>query len=847
MVHDLFKITTQDEVNTILENISDSIVILDPDDNHIIYFNKSTYESLGYTREEFTKVGSDFFIRQNDPTTINNTHQQILAGQTITFTSNHITKQGSIQFADITLSPISISNKTYICAIWKDITHHVINNRVISEKNRRLSRFLDILSQLNNSPEFLSSDITKFSQLATPLISSALDIDRVSIRLYNHDDSELVSVSLFDRNHKDKLKAITLKRSEYKEFFNYMETNPFIVVEDIRKNSSFEGMFKVFFSIHGLINSILITQIRVNTKIYGYIILQSKLNTAWDKEYIVFASQIADQIGIMIIESELKQQQAMLERKVEERTKALEHAKNIAESATLSKTRFLSNMSHEIRTPLNAIIGFLSLLDLDKLDNKNKLYIDQINEGSKNLLNIINDVLDISKMESGKLEVHYEQIDLKQFIDKKVNFYSGLFKNHNLNFDVSYKCIHKLYFTDQSLLNMILNNLLSNALKYTKIGSVILRVNEKVISPIESQITIEVTDTGIGIRKKDFSKIFNVFEQIAQVNHFDYKGSGLGLALTKQVVELLNGTISFNSTYQKGSSFIVTLPMKHQKLNDKVLYNQSIQQITQNYSFTDKKILLIDDNLLNQSMIINFYANTGALIDIVSNGYDAIKHIETKTYDLVFMDLHMPGIDGMKTTQLIRMNPKHQKLPIIALSADAYQRIKKDENEELFDEFVLKPVQKNSILETTNIFLNKQHTKERKLILESWLNQLERFASLSVNDGMYYVANNETLYATILYEFTTNHQNDLDQLLVSLKSDHAHAHRIVHTLKSLLKTIGMNEVYESMHEIYELMQLNHSNNYLYELIEKTNIAFKNQIFLIEYICQIYKTEGDLRL
>jgi len=847
MVHnDLFKITTQDDINMILEKISDSIVILDPKDNEIIYFNKSTYESLGYTKEEFTEVGPNYFLRQNSKATINKTHQKVLSGKTITLRSKHITKNGNIQFADITLSPISISNKTYICAIWKDITHHVMNDRAMSEKNRRLSRFLDILSQLNNSQEFLNSDIPKFSQLATPLISSALDIDRVSIRLYNHDDSELVSVSLFDRNHKDKLKALTLKRTEYSDFFNYMETNPFIVVEDIRKNSSFEGMFKVFFSLHGLINSILITQIRVNTKIYGYIILQSKLNTSWDKEYIVFASQIADQIGIMIIESELKKQQAMLERKVEERTKALEHAKNIAESATLSKTRFLSNMSHEIRTPLNAIIGFLSLLELDKLDSKNKLYIDQINEGSKNLLNIINDVLDISKMESGKLEVHYDQIDLEQLIEKKANFYHDLFKTQNLAFEVSYKCIHKQYYTDQNLLNMILNNLLSNALKYTKVGSVFLSVNEKIISSIESQIIIEVADTGIGIQKKNFSKIFNVFEQIVQVNQFDYKGSGLGLALTKQVVELLNGTISFRSSYQKGSTFIVTLPMKHEAINYISPSKQTKEDISQNYSFKDKRILLIDDNKLNQSMILNFYADTGALIDVVSNGYEAIKYIEGYTYDLVFMDLHMPGLDGMKTTQLIRMNPKHQRLPIIALSADAYQRIKKDENKELFDDFVLKPVQKDLILKTTHTFFNNPNTKKRKQILDSWLNNLERYAALFVKDGMYYVANNEYLYAAILNEFTTNHQNDLDQLLIALKSDHAYAHRIVHTLKSLLKTIGMNEIYEFMIEIYELMQLNHSNNYLFELIEKTNVAFKNQVFLIKYICQIYKHQGELR-
>ncbi len=837
--NDIFEIARYDEVNSILESISDSIVILDPVNQQIIYCNKTTYQSLGYTKDEFENVGSSFFSDVHDASTLSKTHQQVLSGETLSFTSKHVTKKGDLQYVDITLSPIIIANQTYICAIWNDITHNVIISKKNSDKNKRLTRFLEILSFLNNSDAFQSHDVSNYAGLATPLISSVLDIDRVSIRLYNADRSELLSISLFDRNNIERIKAKSLIRNEYPEFFNYLESNSIIVVENIQKDSSFEKMIKVFFSQDGMINSILITEIKVNTKLYGYIILQSKTTTSWDKEYILFASQIANQIGIMIIEKELKDQQSLLEKKVEERTKALEHAKDIAEKATISKTRFLSNMSHEIRTPLNAIIGFLSLIDLNLIDEKNKMFIEQIKEGSNNLLDIINDVLDISKMEAGKIEAHYGYIDLKQYFDKKFLFYKDLFINQNLIFEMNYQCMHHYYYTDENLLNMIINNLLSNALKYTIKGSVCLRINEIVISQKESHIIIEVEDTGIGIQEKDYIKIFNTFEQIDQAQHFNYKGSGLGLALTKQIIELLHGTITFQSTYQKGTTFIVSLPMQFQDITQTGSAFPEDKHLEMSYSFRGKRILIVDDNHLNQSMIVNFFLDTDAEIDVASNGYDALHYLESKTYHLVYMDLHMPRIDGIKTTQLIRLNPEFQNLKVVALTADAYQRLKNEESKHIFDEYLLKPIQKHIILETTQKVLYSVGINHTKLIINNWLEDMEKLALLNIKDGLYYVSNNEVLYETILREFIHDHSNDFDELLNVFNQDKDYAYRIVHTLRSLLKTIGMNEIYDFIIEIEQLLISESANEYILELIEKARKYFNNQLFLMKYICQIH--------
>jgi len=203
------------------------------------------------------------------------------------------------------------------------------------------------------------------------------------------------------------------------------------------------------------------------------------------------------------------------------------------------------------------------------------------------------------------------------------------------------------------------------------------------------------------------------------------------------------------------------------------------------------------------------------------------------------MDLHMPGIDGIKTTQLIRINPKFQNLKVVALTADAYQGLKNDENKHIFDDYLLKPIQKHIILESTQKMLDSIAINNTKLIVNTWLEDMEKLALLNIKDGLYYVSNNEVLYETILREFIHNHSNDFDELLKVFNQDKDYAYRIVHTLRSLLKTIGMNEIYDFIIEIEQLIISESSNENILELIEKVRKYFNNQLFLMKYICQIH--------
>jgi len=840
------QILNHKDINKILGNVSDSIIILNPKNNKIVYFNKAAHKSLGYTETEFIKIESGFFTKYNDEEFIRNTIKLVVEGERVAFISKHLAKDNSIQYADINLSSIEINNSIFVCGIWKDITADVLQSRDNSVKKNRLEKFLELLGILSSSDEFLSTDILKYSYKATPLISKTLDVDRVSIRLYDSSKDMLESICLYDRNQKDKILGKNLSRIEYPVFFDYIEANQIILITDIAKSKTLEDMIKVFFSEDGMIHALLATRIKVNSQVVGYIFLQSREIKKWDKEYVLFVSQIADQIGIMLTNKELKQQQVLLEKKVEERTKALEISKDIAEKATLSKSRFLSNMSHEIRTPLNAIIGFLSLIDTSTLTPKNVQYINYITEGSNDLIDIVNDVLDLSKVEAGKMDARLEWHDLKELFDKKVHFFTTLFKNNKVLFEYDFSCSNNVYFTDKNILKLIMNNLLSNALKYTKEGKVKLILRERKLSAYESQITIIVEDTGIGIQKKDYHKIFKTYEQIDEKNFQDYKGTGLGLALTKQLVELLKGTIFFNSTYLEGSTFTVTIPMQIQhdvlELSQDVIKKSDTTQLI----FKKKKALIVDDNRLNQIMLLSFFEDSGLEIDTAENGYIALTNTENTQYDIVFMDLQMPVMDGLTASKLIRLDKKNLNTPIIALTANTLQNDDEKQKNAIFDDYLTKPISKTTLFNICQHFLDddKETIVDRVMTKKTFLESLEDLAQISIKDGLHYVNNNEMLYQVILYEFIESHANDYNKLLHYMnQKDTSSSLRLIHTLKGLLKTIGMNDIYTKMVSFEDLLVHGEDLNHHIIELQITKEVFEKNIEVIRYIYNKYnKTE-----
>jgi len=340
----------------------------------------------------------------------------------------------------------------------------------------------------------------------------------------------------------------------------------------------------------------------------------------------------------------------------------LDKQKNIAERAVLVKDNFLANMSHEIRTPLNAIIGFTDLLAQTKLDAIQQDYIDSVQVAGENLLLIINDILDLSKIESGNLTIEAEPFNLKKTLKHVYNLLKVKVPKDiefNLFLDAD---MPEMVIGDQGRLNQILVNLTGNALKFTQEGEVTVSVKKVNETDEQYSLRFSVKDTGIGIPEDKLKTIFERFTQAEESTTRRFGGTGLGLNIVKQLIELQDSEIHVKSKEGRGSEFFFVLTYK------KASYIETVVKSSSEENLGNLKILLCEDNVLNQKLVSSVINNFGFELDIADNGEAGIDFLLKKNYDLVLMDLQMPVKDGYQTTEFIR-NEMNSQIPIIAMTA----------------------------------------------------------------------------------------------------------------------------------------------------------------------------------
>ena len=409
--------------------------------------------------------------------------------------------------------------------------------------------------------------------------------------------------------------------------------------------------------------------------------------------------------------SELKMSNRRLEVAVE---KANLMAKQ-ADEANKAKSEFLANMSHEIRTPMNAIIGFSELLAEEELDETQHSFLNTIMNSSKSLLQLINDILDFSKIEAGKLQTEIIECNLQEFLGDINSFLRPLAMEKGLQFDVR-KCgkLPVRILTDPVRVRQCLVNLVGNSIKFTSRGHVFINVSTESYAEAD-YLKLEVEDSGVGIPKEKQDSIFGAFQQADGSTTRKFGGTGLGLTITKQLTELLGGQLSLTSIPDEGSVFTILLPLGS-RLEEMESQYDMIEDITASLQkenaeqpeTTKAKILIAEDAQANQDLIRILLQRRGHDVTIVENGQEAIEAIQSSAYDLIFMDMMMPVMNGYDATKKLRA--KGCTLPIIALTANAM----KGDNLKCFeagcDEYISKPIDRKQLEEILNSFLNQKKT-----------------------------------------------------------------------------------------------------------------------------------------
>jgi len=345
-------------------------------------------------------------------------------------------------------------------------------------------------------------------------------------------------------------------------------------------------------------------------------------------------------------------------------------ARQKAEESSILKEAFLANMSHEIRTPMNAIIGFTELLQKSNLESKEKEYVDIIKTSGENLLHIINDILDISKIEARMMTFESFPLSIKElFYSIKVMLSQ---KAGAKNLSLTFTCdpgVPDILMGDAKRLTQILINLVSNAIKFTEKGSV--EVSASVLSENEDACVVQfsVKDTGIGIATDKLHLIFERFEQAELNTSHKYGGTGLGLSIAKQMVDLQGGEMMVKSTIHEGTEFIFTLPFQKSKNESSTVIAPTVKEFDMS-ELSKFTILLAEDSMVNAKLITSLFAQNNIKVDVAENGLEAIEKIKNGHYDLVLMDMEMPEMNGYEATIVLR-NELHNPIPIIAMTAHA--------------------------------------------------------------------------------------------------------------------------------------------------------------------------------
>lgn len=530
----------------------------------------------------------------------------------------------------------------------------------------------------------------------------------------------------------------------------------------------------------------------------------------------------------------------------------LTQAREEAMEANRAKSTFLANMSHEIRTPINVMLGMNEMILRESESREVVQYAKSVEKAGNYLLSLINNILDITRIESKKLDILEEKFSLRQLVQEVCLIGAKQAEAKNLEFVVDVEETLPKYLEGDALhIKQVILNLINNAVKYTKKGKVFLEVCQE-----EKQISFSVKDTGIGIKKEDMEALFDMFMRADIKRHRNIEGSGLGLTIAKELCEQMGGHIQAESIYGKGSNFTVYFPLKDagtEKIGQwKVVEGEPVQEKRKKFFASEAQILLVDDSEQNIQVITSLLRRTGVQLDTAASGFECIEKVRNKKYHLIFLDYMMPEMDGIETFHRLKKEVNGQSVPVIALTADVSTGIHQHFLSEGFSDYLSKPVMWEKLEELLLQWLPAALVSMKNGAGEDWnitekqlldLKQKLKKWDIELSEGLRLLSGSISQYRKLAELFVEYYMPNKEQLarsferLQNTQKEIKNMTGLIHTLKSNARAVGAIELYELsfvMEKKGKIQDVNYINKAIPLLFFEWERAVQGICFFIKY-------------